>query len=110
MFVKILINKDKNKYIKIKDKIEKTSILTKKNNGKDIKTKSDKKKTPISTNKNKGEELITIDEETFITPELKEVYKKLDRRMKERYHKCKTNEGKIVLLETIRYHNQKGDI
>ncbi|RHZ47357.1 hypothetical protein Glove_585g9 [Diversispora epigaea] len=48
----------------------------------------------------------TIDD--ILTPELKEVYKKLDRRMKERYHKFKTDEAKISMLETTIYERKRG--
>ncbi|RHZ75618.1 hypothetical protein Glove_212g117 [Diversispora epigaea] len=49
-----------------------------------------------------------IKDDGILTPELEEVYKKLDRRQKERYQKCRTEEAKIVLLETTRHERKKG--
>ncbi|CAG8592837.1 3182_t:CDS:1 [Racocetra fulgida] len=47
-------------------------------------------------------------DDDFLTPELQEMYKKLDRRMKERYQRCKTDEAKIALLEGIMHERKKG--
>ncbi|RHZ77113.1 hypothetical protein Glove_185g74 [Diversispora epigaea] len=47
-------------------------------------------------------------DDNILTPELKEVHKKLDRRQKERYRKCRTEEAKIVLLEGIMHERKKG--
>ncbi|RHZ86148.1 hypothetical protein Glove_54g12 [Diversispora epigaea] len=101
-------SKDKGKGAKIEDESEEAPVLTNKNKGKDAEIEDKIEEAPVSTTKDKGEELITVGEETFLTPELKEVYKKLDRRMKELYHECKTDEGKIILLKTTRYDSKKG--
>ncbi|RHZ46867.1 hypothetical protein Glove_606g20 [Diversispora epigaea] len=47
-------------------------------------------------------------DDKFLTPELKKVYKKLDRKMKERYRRYRTDEEKIILLETVMHERKKG--
>ncbi|RHZ81131.1 hypothetical protein Glove_123g160 [Diversispora epigaea] len=71
----------------------------------------DIKTVTLETNSKDSIEEEVPEEETvddILTPELKEVYKKLDQRMRERYHKCKTDEGKILILETTIHERKRG--
>ncbi|RHZ80268.1 hypothetical protein Glove_137g86 [Diversispora epigaea] len=84
--------------------------------GKDNKGK-DKEGKDVGIEKIEEEPIELIEEEVvgektvdILTPELKEVYKKLDRRMRERYDKSKTDEGKINILETTIHERKRGVI
>ncbi|RHZ80065.1 hypothetical protein Glove_139g38 [Diversispora epigaea] len=46
-------------------------------------------------------------DDDILTPELEEVHKKLDRKQKERYRRCKNMGEKIVLLKTTMHERKK---